>query len=95
VSAVYAIVVALFIYREIVSGEFWDVVSSVGGPVRAGDDPLAGASVSAYILTSERSTIILNGGRSSSGRSQFTRSSCSSISRFSSPRDADRRCSII
>jgi len=59
VAAVYAIVVAMFIYREIGWREFWDVVVQSAGSTAQVMILLAGASVFAYILTAERVTVVL------------------------------------
>ena len=72
VAAVYAIVVALFIYREIGFREFWDVVVQSAGSTAQVMILLAGASVFAYILTSERVTIVLTEAIVAWGASQFT-----------------------
>jgi C4-dicarboxylate transporter DctM subunit len=72
VAAVYAIVVALFIYREIGFREFWDVVIQSAGSTAQVMILLAGASVFAYILTSERVTIVLTEAIVAWGASQFT-----------------------
>ena len=72
VSAVYAILVALFIYREIGFREFWDVVIQSAGSTAQVMILLAGASVFAYILTSERVTIILTEAIVQRGAGQFT-----------------------
>ncbi|MEI8189286.1 MAG: TRAP transporter large permease [candidate division NC10 bacterium] len=72
VAAVYAIVVALFIYREIGFREFWDVVVQSAGSTAQVMILLAGASVFAYILTSERVTIVLTEAIVKWGASQFT-----------------------
>ncbi|MCX5735754.1 MAG: TRAP transporter large permease [candidate division NC10 bacterium] len=71
-AAVYAIVVALFIYREIGFREFWDVVVQSAGSTAQVMILLAGASVFAYILTSERVTIVLTEAIAKWGASQFT-----------------------
>ena len=71
-AAVYAIVVALFIYREIGFREFWDVVVQSAGSTAQVMILLAGASVFAYILTSERVTIVLTEVIVAWGASQFT-----------------------
>jgi C4-dicarboxylate transporter DctM subunit len=72
VAAVYAIVVALFIYREIGFREFWEVVVQSAGSTAQVMILLAGASVFAYILTSERVTIVLTEAIVKWGASQFT-----------------------
>ncbi|MFA5028506.1 MAG: TRAP transporter large permease [Candidatus Methylomirabilota bacterium] len=59
VSAVYAIVVALLIYREVSLKEFWGVVIQSAGSTAQVMILLAGASVFAYILTAERVTVVL------------------------------------
>jgi len=72
VSAVYAILVALFLYREIGFREFWDVVIQSAGSTAQVMILLAGASVFAYILTSERVTIVLTEAIVQWGAGQFT-----------------------
>ena len=62
---------ALFIYREIGFREFWDVVIQSAGSTAQVMILLAGASVFAYILTSERVTIILTEAIVQWGASQF------------------------
>jgi len=59
VAAVYAVVVALLIYREISWSEFWAVTIQSAGSTAQVMILLAGASVFAYILTSERVTVVL------------------------------------
>jgi C4-dicarboxylate transporter DctM subunit len=59
VSAVYAIMVALLIYREMSLTEFWAVVVQSAGSTAQVMILLAGASVFAYILTAQRVTVIL------------------------------------
>jgi C4-dicarboxylate transporter DctM subunit len=72
VAAVYAIVVALFIYREISWTEFWAVTIQSAGSTAQVMILLAGASVFAYILTSERVTVILTETIVRMGASQLT-----------------------
>jgi len=59
VSAVYAVIVALLIYREMTFREFWGVVVQSAGSTAQVMILLAGASVFAYILTAERVTVVL------------------------------------
>jgi C4-dicarboxylate transporter DctM subunit len=72
VAAVYAIVVALLIYREISWSEFWAVTVQSAGSTAQVMILLAGASVFAYILTSERVTVILTEAIVRMGASQLT-----------------------
>ncbi|MFB3816729.1 MAG: TRAP transporter large permease [Candidatus Methylomirabilales bacterium] len=71
VAAVYAIVVALLIYREISWSEFWAVTIQSAGSTAQVMILLAGASVFAYILTSERVTVVLTESILRMGASQF------------------------
>jgi C4-dicarboxylate transporter DctM subunit len=71
VSAVYAIVVALLIYREINLEEFWGVVVQSAGSTAQVMILLAGASVFAYILTAERVTVVLTEAIVRMGAGQF------------------------
>jgi len=71
VSAVYAIVVALAVHREISLREFWDVVVQSAGSTAQVMILLAGASVFAYILTAERVTVALTEAIVRLGASQF------------------------
>jgi C4-dicarboxylate transporter DctM subunit len=72
VAAVYAIVVALLIYREISWSQFWAVTIQSAGSTAQVMILLAGASVFAYILTSERVTVVLTEAIVRLGASQFT-----------------------
>jgi C4-dicarboxylate transporter, DctM subunit len=72
VSAVYAIVVALLIYRELSFREFWSVVVQSAGSTAQVMILLAGASVFAYILTAQRVTVVLTEIIVQLGASQFT-----------------------
>jgi len=71
VAAVYAIAVALLVYREINLREFWDVVVQSAGSTAQVMILLAGASVFAYILTAERVTVVLTEAIVRLGASQF------------------------
>ncbi len=71
VAAVYAIAVALLVYREIGLREFWDVVVQSAGSTAQVMILLAGASVFAYILTAERVTVVLTEVIVRLGASQF------------------------
>jgi C4-dicarboxylate transporter DctM subunit len=72
VAAVYAVVVALFVYREIGWSEFWATTVQSAGSTAQVMILLAGASVFAYILTAERVTVVLTEAIVRMGASQFT-----------------------
>lgn len=72
VSAVYAIIVAVLIYREMSLHEFWGVVVQSAGSTAQVMILLAGASVFAYILTAERVTVVLTESIVRLGASQIT-----------------------
>jgi C4-dicarboxylate transporter DctM subunit len=72
VAAVYAIVVALFVYREISWAEFWATTIQSAGSTAQVMILLAGASVFAYILTAERVTVVLTEAIVRMGAGQLT-----------------------